>query len=354
MAENNNISGVEAIRQLIEAQKNWHVFRAKKENNKNTIYVGGTSLTEEELVGIKAGGQIPSEGLTYELSEDKTYAICTGLDPDVCKENNIVIASIYRGKPVTSICDWAFSGRTSLTSVEIPNSVTSIGTHAFYNCSSLENMIIPDSITSIGAWAFHGCSSITSIKIPDSVESIGGSAFQNCTIFTSIEIPNSVTSIGTHAFYDCTSLTIYCEAESKPEGWNDYWNYSNRPVAWGVALDIPAVNDRIVSVENNIGDIEAALDSILAIQRELLSESNITFYIINNYAGDITQTHTALEGMTWYEWCDSEYNTIGMYCNHEKGNVYAPDGIGVLQEQGTSNTMFGDKIIVAEQTYRLS
>ena len=53
-----NISGVEAIRQLIEAQKNWHVFRAKKEDGKNTIYIGDTSLTEEELVNIKSGGNV--------------------------------------------------------------------------------------------------------------------------------------------------------------------------------------------------------------------------------------------------------------------------------------------------------
>ena len=58
MAENNNISGVEAIRQLIKAQKNWHVFRAKKEDGKNTIYIGDTSLTEEELVNIKSGGNV--------------------------------------------------------------------------------------------------------------------------------------------------------------------------------------------------------------------------------------------------------------------------------------------------------
>ena len=37
-------------------------------------------------------------------------------------------------------------------------------------------------------------------------------------------IPDSVTSIGEYAFKGCSSLTIYCAAEKKPEGWDDNWN----------------------------------------------------------------------------------------------------------------------------------
>jgi len=46
-------------------------------------------------------------------------------------------------------------------------------------------------------------------------------------------IPNSVTSIGGFAFDSCKSLTIYAEASSKPFGWSNIWNFSNRPVVWG-------------------------------------------------------------------------------------------------------------------------
>ncbi len=42
---------------------------------------------------------------------------------------------------VTSIGDWAFSGRTGLTSVTIPDSVTSIGDYAFYGCTGLKEVI---------------------------------------------------------------------------------------------------------------------------------------------------------------------------------------------------------------------
>ena len=48
----------------------------------------------------------------------------------------------YKGKtlPVTAIRDEAFSDRTSLTSIIIPNSVTLIGSYAFNGCSNLKYM----------------------------------------------------------------------------------------------------------------------------------------------------------------------------------------------------------------------
>ncbi len=108
---------------------------------------------------------------------------------------------------VTSIGDYAFSGCSSLTSIEIPSSVTSIGGSAFASCSKLTSIEIPSSVTSIGNYAFWYCGNLTNVNIPSSVTSIGGSAFAYCSKLTSIEIPSSVTSIGDHAFFYCSSLT---------------------------------------------------------------------------------------------------------------------------------------------------
>ena len=88
----------------------------------------------------------------------------------------------------------------------IPNSVTSIGLYAFSGCTSLESIEIPNSVTSIGLYAFKYCRSLESIEIPNSVTSIEDYAFYYCTSLESIEIPNSVTSIGSSAFSGCTSL----------------------------------------------------------------------------------------------------------------------------------------------------
>ncbi len=170
-------------------------------------------------------------------------------------KRKIIIPKTYKGKPITFIGTYAFSGCSSLTSVVIPDSVTSIGEFAFGYCSSLTSIELPNSVISIGDNAFSGCSSLTSIEIPDSVTSIGwkafsstayyndatnwedgvlyidkylieakhnisgsysikegtlcigSSAFDGCESLTSVEIPAGVTSIGVTAFDGCSSLT---------------------------------------------------------------------------------------------------------------------------------------------------
>ncbi len=123
-------------------------------------------------------------------------------------------------------------------------------------------------VTSIGERAFESCTGLQTVTFePNSkLKSIGKSAFYNCSSLTSITIPSSVTSIGKDAFYSCISLTIYCEVSSKPSGWDDYWNPSDRPVYWGinennffekddiqyVIIDEEAVITRYVGTSTNV------------------------------------------------------------------------------------------------------
>jgi hypothetical protein len=80
---------------------------------------------------------------------------------------------------------------------------------------------------------FFACEKLKSVTLPDGLTSIGQTAFQNCYDLETIFIPASVATMGNAIFRNCRSLTIYCAAASKPDGWNSNWNTSGRPVVWG-------------------------------------------------------------------------------------------------------------------------
>ena len=106
--------------------------------------------------------------------------------------------------------DWAFQGKTSLTSIVMPKTLKTIERFAFSGCSGLTgSLTIPGSVTTIGERAFSGCSGLTgSLTIPESVTTIGGDAFSNCSGLTGdLTIPESVTTIGGNAFSNCSGLT---------------------------------------------------------------------------------------------------------------------------------------------------
>ncbi len=154
----------------------------------------------------------------------------------------ISIPATLGGYPTVAIGASAFFGKSTITSVTIPDSVTSIGGQAFYNCSGMTSVSISASVISIGSQAFMLCSVLTTITvdagnpnysslddvlynnprttliqfpggksgafiIPGSVTSIGGSAFLGCSYLTNVSISASVISIGSYAFNYCYALT---------------------------------------------------------------------------------------------------------------------------------------------------
>ena len=126
---------------------------------------------------------------------------------------SLISVTFEEDSQLTIIEDRAFYGCTSLINIEIPNSVTSIGGFilggAFSGCTSLTSVTFEENsrLTALGMSMFCGCTSLTSIEIPNTVTSIPLSAFSSCKSLTSIEIPSGVTSIGISAFYSCSSLT---------------------------------------------------------------------------------------------------------------------------------------------------
>ena len=152
------------------------------------------------------------------------------------------LTSVTLSKNITSIPPSAFQDCEKLESISIPESVDFIYGSAFYNCTALKSVALPDKLSMISSKAFYKCTSLTSITLPDTLGTIQSSAFSGCKNLEKIVIPISVKVIGYDAFEKCDNLTIFCEAESRPNGWeyssygyysSSSWNSSSRPVIWG-------------------------------------------------------------------------------------------------------------------------
>ena len=76
---------------------------------------------------------------------------------------------------------------------------------------------------------------IESVIIPDTYTKLGYSTFVGHTVLKSIYIPLSVTIMDEAAIARCSNVTVYCEADEKPEGWHDSWYKlcDNITVIWG-------------------------------------------------------------------------------------------------------------------------
>ena len=165
---------------------------------------------------------IATDGLEYTLSDDGEYYICTGIG--TATETEIVIASEYNGKPVTTIGEMAFRFKTNIKSVIIPNGITDIGASAFSGCSGLTSIVLSDGVISIESFAFSGCSGLTCLTIPDGVTTIGYYAFNKCSSLESLILPDSLTSISYTEFESCSNLkyNVYDNAKYLGNDKNPY------------------------------------------------------------------------------------------------------------------------------------
>lgn len=134
---------------------------------------------------------------------------------------------------IATICEYAFSGDTTLTSITFPDTLTTIGYSSFNGCTGLEAVVLPQSVTTFESkngesYAFDGCealenvsitgvvaipdaafgncSSLEAVTLSDNLQTIGKNAFGGCSALKSIELPDSLTSIGESAFLSCGSL----------------------------------------------------------------------------------------------------------------------------------------------------
>lgn len=94
-----------------------------------------------------------------------------------------------------------------LSSYTTPGGVVTIDDCVFSNCYDLESIVISDGVLSIGDSVFNNSYNLTSVVLPATITEIGDTAFAYCMALTDISIPNRVTSIGSGTFAFCNSLT---------------------------------------------------------------------------------------------------------------------------------------------------
>ncbi len=106
--------------------------------------------------------QPATENLTYKLSQDGTYYICTGCSYSLTPKT-IVVPAYYNGKPVKE-----FSGTYgSVSAIILPEGLEVIGNPFFFNCTMTE-IAIPASVRYISASAFDTAELLERVYIPTS------------------------------------------------------------------------------------------------------------------------------------------------------------------------------------------
>lgn len=172
----------------------------------------------KNLRNLKITGKI--NAVDFEFMRDQM----TNLQAINLKEVRIK-GSNESGKKDDQIPREAFSNKTSLISLVLPDKLKSIGSDAFYRCRNLTgSLIIPEGVIDIQRQAFSDCKSLTGIiSLPSTLKYIGNTqdgygnitfditgyqegTFADCGFTCELMIPDSVEFIGYNAFCNCSGF----------------------------------------------------------------------------------------------------------------------------------------------------
>lgn len=213
----------------------------------------------ENITGISSDAFKSNKNITEIVSDYYIDTVSSEAFSDCTALNKVHFNSVKR------ICDYAFSGCTSLYDICLSNDVEFIGSScfentkwlddfkedfavagnilisykgnggfvqipdgiagiadAFYSDSSVETVVIPDSVKYIGEYAFESCSELRCVIFGDQLETIGNEAFYDCGKITTLFLPNTLKKIDDSAFEHCSSLSLIC----LPEGLETIGSYS--------------------------------------------------------------------------------------------------------------------------------
>ena len=275
---------------------------------------------------------------------------------------------------VAYIGENAFKDCTSLSTINLEKA-TNIGAYVFQNCINLENVNI-SSANAIYAYTFQNCTNLKNVIAPNA-QLVNDYAFENCTNLEEIEL-NNVLSLGMYVFNGCENLKrIYLN------NLEIIWEYSFKNC--NSLSEIYLCHNGVVSlVDVNVFD---GIENKITIYTEehyledyktadnwseLYNDGKIEFVAVSNSNTDslpeeeenlvlsslgifdntpytsIAYTIKYEEGMTWEQWVESEYNTIGAIFHGS--NILVGENKVIY---GTSDPVLKSSIIGESFRYRL-
>lgn len=255
---------------------------------------------------------------------------------------------------VKVIGEYAFYNCYELSLSELPSELEEIQQKAFANCFEIVISEIPKTVKVIGSSAFASCNSMTNLTFKGVPTSIANNAL--ATTITTINVPWSEGEVANAPWGAKNATIIYDygkEPEPPAEGDSRTWVFNDTitgSISANVNFTIGDLTERTqisgdgewLTVWSPNGNIDGEMQYVIA-DGEWTDEKfktitftddtykdNATFYTwlqanatqqgsSGDDSGDTNTftftingtTYTAVEGMTWEEWCASEYNTDG-------------------------------------------
>lgn len=124
------------------------------------------------------------------------------------------------------------------TKVVVSEGITNIGNYALSGLTGVTSVQLPSTVTSIGSNAFNGCTALTTVNLTEKITSIGASAFKN-TKFANVNMPYAITSVGDNAFSGVSGLKITC-------------NYGDAAYNYAVKHSVSYVTRQFTAVETSL------------------------------------------------------------------------------------------------------
>lgn len=341
----------------------------------NGYYVGGNIIIDGDANLV--AGNIKSGVSIFGVSGTLTEGSGSGNtdDGEAIITRNIVN---YTNNNVVALGRYAFAHCDNLTTVSLPV-CRDIGSYAFAHCINLREVSFPACkyiiryaftycnnlrvvsfpvCSTIDEGAFSYCIKLTTVSFPMCTR-IESYAFYNCTNLTAVSFP-MCTRIGSYAFANCYFLSSFTLGASSVCSL-DYSNiFSSTPYAGYSAyfsgtphIYVPASLVEAYKSATNwayfsnyfraIGDEDSGSGEG--------SDGNIG-NLITFSIDDIS--YNAEEGMTWSQWCNSDYNEAGLVAS---GTLISNGQTGFrekfLLDQNFNHVSLND-VIIKEYNYMVA